>query len=305
MGGIGTGSSFMANVNALARIKLNMRLVHGVSEPDTSTEFLGENLSLPVLAAPIGGVEFNMGGKISEEDYVSAVLGGCLEAGALGCTGDGVPAFIHETGFKVIKDLGGKGIPFIKPWEDEELYDKMDKALASGAEIVGMDVDAAGLVTLAKMGRPVSPKNRDKLAEIINKVPARFVVKGLMHPEDARLAVDAGAEAVVVSNHGGRVLDHTPGTAEVLPRVARAVAGRAAVVVDGGVRGGVDVLKMLALGADVVMLGRPFAWSAVGGGKAAVAEHLERIRGELFSAMVLTGCAVLADAGPDILHSEG
>ena len=154
MGGLGTGSAFMANVQALAKVTFNMRLVHEITEPDTSTSLLGLDLSIPVMAAPIGGVSFNMGGKRTEEEYISAIIDGSRQAGIIGCTGDGVPPFIHESGLAAIAAADGHGIPFIKPWEDAELYEKLAKAKDCGAKIIGMDIDAAGLITLRKMGRP-------------------------------------------------------------------------------------------------------------------------------------------------------
>ncbi|MCK9241539.1 alpha-hydroxy-acid oxidizing protein [Desulfocurvus sp.] len=301
MGGLGSGASFKENIAALAGHKLRMRLIHGASEPDTRTTVLGLDLDIPVLAAPIGGVSFNMGGKIEEIDYITAKLEACAQEGIVGCTGDGVPAFIHEAGFAAIEKVGGRGIPFIKPWEDAEFDAKLDKAAATGATVFGMDIDAAGLVTLAKMGRPVSPKTPQKLAEIVEKVPGRFVLKGVMTVEDARLALEAGADAIVVSNHGGRVLDHAQGSASVLAEIAASVGGRMTVLADGGVRSGADVLKMLALGADAVMIGRPFSVAVMGGLKDGAAQYIRQIKSELVSAMVLTGCASVADAGPGIL----
>lgn len=289
MGGLGTGSAFQDNVCALSEHRLNMRCLHDAADPELSLSLLGFDLRLPVLAAPIGGVSFNMGGGMPEEDYISAKLSACAEAGTLGCTGDGVPEFIHESAFAAIKALDGRGIPFIKPWEDDELFAKVDKALAAGAGVIGMDVDAAGLVTLRKMGRPVSPKSGDKLADVIKKIPAKFVVKGVMTPDEARICVDAGASGIVVSNHGGRVLDGVPGTARVLGDVAAAVRGQIDVLADGGVRSGGDVLRMLALGADAVMIGRPFSVAVLGGGQAGAASYLDKIRQELIQSMVLTG----------------
>jgi len=301
MGGIGTGSAFTANVAALASLRFNMRVIHDVTDPKTEISFLGRTLSLPVLAAPIGGVSFNMGGKIEEEEYVQSVLGGCREMGTLGCTGDGVPEFIHETAFSAIRALDGAGIPFIKPWEDKELGEKLQKAADAGATIVGMDLDAAGLFTLRLMGRPVFPRPAEALAEIIGKSDMKWVLKGIMTPEDAEKAVELGADAIVVSNHGGRVLDHTPGTAEVLKAVAAAVGGRITVLADGGVRTGGDVLKMLALGADAVMIGRPFSVAAVGGLKQGVTQYLEQLRSELIQAMILTGTSDAASVDAVIL----
>jgi len=302
MGGLGTGSSFKANVEALARRRFNMRTIHGAAAPELGVRLLGLDLSMPVLAAPIGGVSFNMGGQITEEQYVDSILGGCKAQGTIGCTGDGVPEFIIGASLKGIAALGGHGIPFIKPWEDEEFFTKVARAKDAGASIMGMDIDAAGLVTLVKMGRPVSPKPPDKLADIIAKTGMPFILKGIMTPDEARLAADAGAAAIVVSNHGGRVLDFSPGTADVLAETAAAVKGRCAVLVDGGVRTGGDVLKMLALGADAVLIGRPFSVAAVGGLQEGVEALLERLRGELTAAMVLTGTARADAVDPGILY---
>jgi len=289
MGGLGSGSSFTGNVQALAEIKFNMRLIHDVTDPDTSTTILGKKLALPLLAAPIGGVSFNMGGGISEEQYAEAIIGGCKAKSILGCTGDGVPEFIYSAGFATIKKAGGHGVPFIKPWEDDELFRKIELARATGTDILGMDIDAAGLITLRKMGRPVSPKPMAKLADIIKRSGLKFIVKGIMTADEAELAIEAGADAIVVSNHGGRVLDHAPATATVLPAIAAAVKGRIAVLVDGGVRSGGDILKLLALGADAAMIGRPFAIAAVGGLQEGVEKYIDTLQGELKQTMVLTG----------------
>jgi len=301
MGGIGTGAAFQANIRALAARRFNMRLIHDVVDPETRTEILGKRLDFPVLAAPIGGVSFNMGGKISENDYITAKLEGCMDKGILGCTGDGVPEFIHQTGFSVIKSMGGQGIPFIKPWDDPELFKKLELAADTGASVIGMDIDAAGLITLKFMG-PVTPKSPEKLREIIKTTPTKFILKGIMTPDEARIAVEVGADAIVVSNHGGRVLDHTPGVAEVLPAVADAVKGRITILADGGVRTGADVLKLLALGADAVMIGRPFSIAVMGGLKQGVIQYIEQLKSELVQAMVLTGCTDVNTVDRSILY---
>jgi hypothetical protein len=304
MGGLGTASSFKSNVEALEVIRVNMRLLHDAVEPDTSTPILGYDLSMPVMAAPIGGVSFNMGGKVSEEDYIDSVVGGSKATGIIGCVGDGVPPFIHEAGYAAIDKNGGHGIPFIKPWEGGELDEKLEKGRAIGCTVFGMDVDAAGLITLRQMGRPVSPKAPVELEKIIEKVHswgAKFVLKGIMTPDEASLALEVGADAIVVSNHGGRVLDHTPGTAEVLQEVSDPVKGKLDVLVDGGIRTGVDVLKMLALGADAVMIGRPVSVAAMGGLQEGVEKYFGTIKSQLTSAMVLTGCKDIASVDIRVL----
>lgn len=305
MGGIGTGAAFRANVDSLRGIRLAMRCLHDVVEPNTETTLLGLKLSLPVLAAPIGGIPFNMGGEgVTESMYAEAVIAGSKAAGIMGCGGDGVGAFVHEAAFAAIRAAGGWGIPFVKPWAGEELEMKLDGAAATGCPIIGMDVDAAGLVTLRKQGRPVSPKSQAELtiiAQRVHRLGAKFMIKGVMTVDDARAAVDAGVDALVVSNHGGRALDHTPGTAEVLPAIVEWVNGSVPVLVDGGVRDGVDVLKMLALGADAVLIGRPFSLAVMGGLQDGVVSYVESLRSSLISAMTLTACSDIKSAGRHLL----
>ncbi|MFW5488118.1 MAG: alpha-hydroxy-acid oxidizing protein [Desulfovibrio sp.] len=303
MGGLGTGFTFKDNVRALDEVTFNMRLLHNAAQPDTRLKLLGYDLSLPVLAAPIGGVSFNMGDKITEEEYISAIVDGCAARGVIGCTGDGVPDFIHEAGLQAVKNQNGRGIPFIKPWEDEELDQKLTKCMDAGAKVVGIDIDAAGLITLRKMGRPVGPRPAEDWKAVMEHFPVDFIFKGIMTPDEARQAIDMGAAAIVVSNHGGRVLDYAPGTARVLPRIAEAVRNQIPVIVDGGIRTGGDVLKMLALGADAVMIGRPFSVAAVGGLEQGVTAYLDLLLEQLTQTMVLTGCPDLASANGSILHN--
>ena len=305
MGGLGSAASFHNNVSALAKITLNMSALHSVTEPSTETSFLGTTLKMPILAAPIGGAQFNMSMGFSENDYIEAVLGGCEDVGSLGCTGDGVPAFIIDAAVESLNKH--KGIPFIKPWEGKELYEKIDRVLNCHPVAVGMDVDAAGLVTLRKMGRPVAPMPTSTLTEVVNyvhKSNTPFIVKGIMTPADAEKAIKAGADAIVVSNHGGRILDHCPGTADVLEAIASIVHKRIAIAVDGGVRSGTDVLKLLALGADIVLIGRPVCVASVGGGRDGVKEYFTTINQQLIQAMLLTGVKDINSITKEIIYSK-
>ena len=308
MGGLGTGSSFRANVEALARVRLSMRCLHGAAQPDTSTTLFGLHLSMPVLAAPIGGVAFNMGDSsqnpVDEAAYAEAVICGAQQAGIIGCGGDGVGSLIPESAFAAIRKAKNWGIPFIKPWEGDFLWNRLEAALATGCPAVGMDVDAAGLITLRLQGHPVSPKTPKELtaiADFIHKGGAKFLIKGVMTVADARIAVDTGVDALTVSNHGGRVLDGTPGVADVLPGIAAAVGKNIPILADGGVRSGTDVLKLLALGANAILIGRPFSIAAIGGLADGVASYAADIKAGLTSAMALTGCPDIDSIGEDIL----
>jgi isopentenyl diphosphate isomerase/L-lactate dehydrogenase-like FMN-dependent dehydrogenase len=301
MGGQGSGSSFFNNITALEKVRLNLRVLHQVRSPKLESDFLGLKLALPVMAAPIGGVNFNMYKDGEETDYTDAVARGCLEAGTVAGLGDGAAPQITAASYATLGKIAGQGILYFKPWDNETVLTKMARLKGLNVPMVGMDVDAAGLITLALMGQPVSPKPVEDLRAIISTLDVPFIAKGIMTPDEAKLALQAGARAIVVSNHGGRVLDHTPGTAEALPAIAAAVKGRLKILVDGGVRSGVDVLKMLALGADAVLIGRPLAIAAIGGGAAGVSRYLRKIKDELASAMIMTGCAGVEDASSRIL----
>lgn len=129
----------------------------------------------------------------------------------------------------------------------------------------------------------------------------KLVVKGVLDPEDARRAVDAGVDGLVVSNHGGRQLDAVPSTAAALPAVAEAVAEQTVVLADGGIRNGLDVVKMLALGARAVIIGRAWAWSVAAAGQSGVEHMLETLRSDIDVALALTGSNSVTDLGPDSL----
>ena len=132
-----------------------------------------------------------------------------------------------------------------------------------------------------------------------------ILLKGVMDAEDAVLALKTGVEGIVVSNHGGRQLDGVPASIQALPAIVRAVEGRARVLMDGGVRSGLDVLKALALGAEAVMLGRAWAFALGGAGGAGVSAMLGVMRRELMVAMALTGCVDVNAAGPSLLLDGG
>lgn len=304
MGGTGTGNAFFANLEALKAVRLNLRTLHGVREVDTTLSLFGQDLSMPILAAPMTGTPYNMGGAVSEDAFINAIMQGSVDAGTLGMSGDGADDWMFGSGLSAIKAQGGKGVPFIKPRANDAVLERLRRAEEAGAVAVGMDVDGAGLITMALKGQPVGPKSPGEMREIIGSTKLPFIVKGIMTPDEAKAAVKAGAAAIVVSNHGGRILDHTPGAAEVLPAIAEKVDGKAVILADGGVRTGADVLKLLALGANAVLVGRPLAVGACGGGAEGVALLLNKMKSELVQAMLLTGTADVKQVSPDILYED-
>ncbi|MEN6568110.1 MAG: alpha-hydroxy-acid oxidizing protein [Veillonellales bacterium] len=301
MGGLGTGSGFKNNIQALAGCRLNLRTVHNVEQPKMACRILGMNLSLPVIGAAIGGIGFNMNEALTEGEYTAAVVSGCRQAGIISMTGDGPKPLVFNAGVEAIQAEDGWGIPIIKPRETDKIIEKAKLAAAAGAPAFGIDIDAAALINMTNAGQQVGPKTQADLAYIKQHTTIPFIVKGIMTRDEAEMCRLAGVDAIVVSNHGGRSLDYTPGTAEVLPHIAKAVKGKLTILADGGIRSGADVLKMLALGADAVLVGRPLAIGAVGGGKEGVMLTVQKLAGELRAAMVLTGTADAAAVSQDIL----
>ncbi|SHH24464.1 alpha-hydroxy-acid oxidizing protein [Tepidibacter thalassicus] len=290
MGGKGSGESFKRNYETLKNVKLVLKTIHDVKDPDMSVEIFGKKIDLPFITAPVTGNSINMGGFLTEAQYSDYVVFGSIEAGTFAMTGDsGNPQFYID-GLNSIKKANGIGIPIIKPRENMKIIENIKKAEETGAIGVGIDIDGAGLLTMALHGQPVGPKTVDELKELTSSTKLPFILKGIMSVEEAELAVEVGASAIVVSNHGGRILDYTLGVAEVLPKISKAVKGKITIFADGNVRNGVDILKYIALGADAVLAGRPIIWGAYGGGKEGVKLIIENLKEELKQAMILTGC---------------
>ncbi len=303
IGGIGAGYSFSNNVKALANIHFKMRLISSHFTPDTSTTIFGKKVSMPVYGAPVTGVN-SFGGEdvITEEEFCRATVLGCREAGSIGWRGDTFTYTLEKSfGLNAIKEADGWGIKICKPRDQETLKQFIKKAEKVNAIAVGVDVDGCGSFAMAAHDKPVYRKSIADLKELSDSTELPFIIKGVMCVEDAEAAVQAGTDAVVVSNHGGRVLDHTPGTAEVLPDIIAALKGKILILVDGGVRTGYDVLKMLALGADGVLVGRDIVRAAVGGGIEGVRIQMDYIKKTLSRAMLMTGCPSVKDISKNIL----
>ena len=143
--------------------------------------------------------------------------------------------------------------------------------------------------------RHAGSKSVEELKQIVSWAQRPFILKGIMTARGAEKALEAGASGIVVSNHGGRVLDHCPATAEVLPDIVDAVGGKMTIFVDGAIRSGMDMFKALALGADAVLIGRPFVTTVYGGGEEGVQLYVQKLKAELADTMRMCGAHSLAD----------
>jgi isopentenyl diphosphate isomerase/L-lactate dehydrogenase-like FMN-dependent dehydrogenase len=306
MGGIGSGSSFRSNIEALKKFKISTRVIHNVTNPDTATTFFGQKLSFPVMAAPITGMVTNMGGAMDELEFNRAVVKGCLDAGTIAFVGDGATPDKYKIGIQALAEHDGMGVPVFKPRSDNrEIIERIKAAEKARAISVGIDIDALVFKTMAMKNQSVGPKGINALKELIAATEIPFILKGIMNPHDAVLAVEAGAHAIIVSNHGGRVLDEMAGSMDVLEDIIREVKGRIRILIDGGFRTGVDVLKALALGADAVLIGRPVAIAAIGMGARGVTFYLNHLHHEFEQAMILTGCQNISEISRDLVKKNG
>ena len=306
MGGIGSGASFSNNIEALKSQKLKARYTGEELNPDTGFDFFGKMLSMPIMGASVSGVN-SFGGEtvITELEFCRSVILGCKDAGTIGWRGDSFNYSLENPwGIQAIAQADGLGVQIIKPREQSVILKFFHLAEKAGSTAVGVDLDGCGSYAMNKHKQPVFRKTPDELKELVLSTTLPVIFKGIMSAEDAAAAVDAGASAIVVSNHGGRVLDHTPGTAEVLPGIVQAIGHSVMIIADGGIRNGYDALKMLALGADAVLVGRDIVRAAVGGGIDGVRLQMENLGDDLRKAMKMTGCESLKSISSQILEQN-
>lgn len=301
-GAKGIGDTAIRNYNAWQAVRLNMDTICASGQPDTRCSLLGQQFSLPVFAGPVGAVQLHYGQKYNDIDYNDILVPACREAGILAFTGDGADPAVMVAACGAVKQCGGFGIPTVKPWDAATIAEKMALVRDARALAVAMDIDAAGLPFLKNHVPPAGSKTVAELREIIAAAGVPFLIKGIMTVHGAQKALEAGAAGIVVSNHGGRVLDGTPATAEVLPEIAAAVGGRALVLVDGGIRTGLDVFRALALGADAVLIARPFVTAVYGAGADGVRAYVAQLQAELADAMSMCGARSLADISRDMVR---
>ena len=296
------GNAAARNFDKWQEICVNMDTLCPNADPDVRFEMFGRTFTAPIFAAPLGAIDLHYGPKYKDPEYNSILIKACYDYGVMALTGDGVDPQIMLRSAEDMKAVDGVGCPIIKPWNKEAVFEKLDILNAAGIRFAGMDVDGAGLPFLKKLGGKAGSKSVEEMREIIEHAGRPFIIKGIMTVAGAKKAVEAGAAGIVVSNHGGRVQGGVPSTAEVLGEIADAVKGQTVIFVDGGIRSGVDVFRALALGADAVLIGRPFATMMYGAGGEGVKVLFDKLVGELKGTMTMCGAASLKDISRDMIR---
>lgn len=296
------GATASRNFDKWQEIFVNMdTLCPNFADPDVKFELFGHTFAAPIFAAPLGGLKLHYGDKYSDQEYNTILVKAAADYGVMALTGDGMDPEIMKSSVVDMAAVGGMGCPTIKPWNKEAVFEKLDILNENGIFAAAMDVDGAGLPFLKKYNPNAGSKTVEEMREITAYAKMPFIIKGIMTPAGAKKAVEAGAAAIVVSNHGGRVQGGVPSTAEVLPSIVEAVKGKITIIVDGGIRSGVDVFRALALGADAVLIGRPVLTAIYGGGAEGFKVYMDKIIGELKSTMTMCGAASLKDITADKL----
>ena len=292
-GAKGVGDTAIRNYQKWQEIRVNMDTLCASRPVSTELKLFGKQFKYPFFAGPVGAVAMHYSDAYSDVAYNEVLVAACAANGIAAFTGDGLDAGVMTAATQAIAASQGLGIPTVKPWNLATIEEKMDLVHQAGAFAVAMDIDAAGLPFLQNMQPPAGSKSVAELREIVKLAGVPFIVKGVMTVQAALKAQEAGAQAIIVSNHGGRVLDQCAATAEVLPEIAAAVGEKMKIFVDGGIRSGVDIFKALALGADAVVIARPFVTAVFGGGQEGVQVYIEKLAAELTDTMKMCGAFTL------------
>ena len=301
-GAKGVGDTAIRNYDKWKEIRINMDTLTENKPIDTSIDLFGKKFKYPFFAGPVGAVNLHYGDKYNDMSYNNILVSACANSGILAFTGDGTNPEVMKSATTAIKSVGGLGVPTIKPWNIDTIKEKIQLVKDSGAIAVAMDIDAAGLPFLKNMNPPAGAKSVEELKEIIKLSNLPFIVKGIMTVKGALKAKEAGADAIVVSNHGGRVLDQCPSTAEVLADIVDAVGGSMKILVDGGIRSGVDIFKALALGADGVLICRTFVTALYGGEEEGIKLYINKLASELEDTMTMCGAYSISEISREMIR---
>jgi len=296
-----TKATFNRNPRAFRQYLFRQRIFHDVADPDISIELFGCKLPIPAIVAPVGSF------SLIRPKAEGEVAAGADRAGAM--------VFCSQAakfGPKDWRDASQSPLVFIaymnRGKEEVSQYAKLAQDLRFAA--VGITMDTVRPVKIGdevplstKDGKPrrghtADPKDIEWMK---HQVRLPVVVKGIMGAEDARISVNAGADALVVSNHGGRILDYNRAALEALPEVLDAVGGKVPVLLDSGIRSGGDIVKALALGAKAVLVGRPIAWGVGAFGARGVERVFAILAEEMKRTLAMTGTATVNGITKSIL----
>ncbi len=315
-GGAGDELTLRWNVEAFRSWLLRPRVLVDVAGCTTATTVLGQDVALPLLVAPVA---FQ---RVAHPDGEAGMARAAASVGTIFClstltttapeevAATGAPRWFQVYVFRdvgITRDLVARaresGFTALALTVDTPVLGRRERDFRTGfaipPEITVASLGQGGVTpreAFALMSESVSWRDVEQLA---SSAGLPVVVKGVLTEEDARLACEHGAAAVVVSNHGGRQLDGVAATIDALPEVAEAVDGRIEVLLDGGIRRGADVVKALALGARAVLAGRAPLWGLAVGGEAGARQVLELLREEILLALKLVGCTSPADVPAD------
>lgn len=319
------------NRTAFERYKLRPRMLVDVSQRDLSTQILGQSLQLPILIAPMAfQCLAHPEGEIATAK-AAATLGSIMVlstlstqrmedvASAKNQTPQWFQLYVHRDRAltcALVERAHAAGFQALCLTVDAPVLGKREKDMHNQF-VLPPDMELANFSRLSNLEISYQSGESGLFAYFLEQInpaltwadlewlqslsPLPVVVKGILRGDDARLAVEHGAKAVIVSNHGGRQLDGAIASIDALSEVVEAVGDKVDVLVDGGIRRGTDVLKALALGAKAVLLGRPILWGLTVGGEAGVQHAIELLRDELDLAMALSGCAKLQDIDPSLV----
>jgi isopentenyl diphosphate isomerase/L-lactate dehydrogenase-like FMN-dependent dehydrogenase len=266
--------------------------MQGLKTASTSVKILGKTLETPVIVAPFAHM-----GRVHPEAEI-AIAKGAEKAGAMMFLGPITSYSISQIVETVKTPIVWNGEP---SKDRKKLITSIHQAERAGCCAVGLCVDSFMGIKIKErwLVLPNISLSFEDIKGLRKETSLPFFLKGIMTVEDALTAVEAGADAIVVSNHGGRVLDCCQASIEVLPQIVKAVDGKIEVLIDGGFRRGTDILKALALGAKGILIGRPICWGLGAGGAKGVTRVLQMLTNELMRAMVLTNVPDLSKTPRD------
>jgi isopentenyl diphosphate isomerase/L-lactate dehydrogenase-like FMN-dependent dehydrogenase len=307
VGGAETETTVRRNRLALDSIAFRPRVLRDVSRVDPSTKFLGRPLRLPVVLAPVGGLE-----------HFAAEAGGAAVKAAAEFGIAHMLSSVCEPGLEAVAQAAPEALRIYQLYVhgDEGWVDAMAaRAIAAGYAAFCLTVDTA---FYSRRERDLAKRNIrrdnvpgrefqarltwDDVARIKSRFAIPLILKGIATAEDAQLAVTHGVDVIYVSNHGGRQLDHGRGTMEMLPEIVDAIGGRARIIIDGGFNRGTDIVKALAAGADLVGLGRMQCVGLAADGQAGLVRLLEILEHEVRTCLGLLGVNTFAELDRTYLH---